>query len=134
MQVKHAEMEYEEQIEREVTEEEQQKALQEAGAEGSMECDEYQGEEVDEFTIMNNLENPEIVRRSKREPKIKDYAQFLKDELGSDVEEGQEEEEEEIAPVQKQQTLEEDTIKPIVRTEGRCIFVYECHNFAKLLK
>lgn len=111
-ELKHAEMEYEEQIEKEVSLEVQHSATM------SDENEEYVSEEeneVAEFTI-TNPENPEVVRKSKRETKIKNYAQFLKDELGSDLEEGEYNED----PMEIED--DEETIKPVVRTEGTKVY------------
>lgn len=118
-EVKHAEMEYEEQIEREVTQEEKNKQEQEEEDE-----DEYhEDDEIAEFTITNDIDNPEIVRRSKREPKIKNYAQFLKQELGSDVEDIQDEDtSEDVIITLNKPTSPEESIKPIVRTEGTKVY------------
>ncbi|XP_022910874.2 zinc finger protein pita-like [Onthophagus taurus] len=132
-EIKHAEMEYEEQIEQEVSQEEANKI-----ARGDDE-DEEEDDDVVEFTI-TNTEDAEIVRRPQRTNKIKNYAQFLKDELGSDVEdeiikEGNDEEddEEEIGEEMEEENLDEKTqkmnqknqkhdIKPIVRSEGTKVY------------
>lgn len=121
-EVKHAEMEYEEQIEKEVTEEEWQKQVQE-------ECDdddeEYmEDDDVTEFTITNNMENPEVIRRSKREARIKNYAEFLKEELGSDAEDAPDDDtsEDVVIPSVKSTALDEDILKPIIRTEGTKVY------------
>lgn len=116
-EVKHAEMEYEEQIEKETTEEELMKAKGEMGEDDSDE------EDMAEFTITNALETPEVVRRSKRETKIKNYAEFLKEELGSDVEgveDDDDQSEDVVMPVKSSST--EDDLKPIVRTEGTKVY------------
>lgn len=88
--------------------------------------EDYSGDEITDFTITCDSENPEVVRRSKREPKIKNYAEFLKNELGSDLEYGEEDDTEQ-AVVQEVVTIErgenmEETIKPIVRSEGTKVY------------
>lgn len=121
-EMKHAEMEYEEQIEKEVTEEELNRR---AASEEGDDDEKYLGEDgITEFTITSDLENPEVVRRSKRETKIKNYAEFLKEELGSDVEDIQDDDtsqDVEITPT-KQIIADEDPIKPIIRTEGTKVY------------
>lgn len=97
-------MEYEEQIEKEVN-------MEQLANEEDYESDD---ESITEFTITNS-ENPEVVRRSKREPKIKNYAQFLKDELGSDVED-------QVVDEELQEEEEEEIIKPVIRTEGTRVY------------
>ncbi|KAB0800398.1 hypothetical protein PPYR_06138, partial [Photinus pyralis] len=112
-ELKHAEMEYEDQIEKEVSLE-----VQQSSANMSDENEDYMSEddsEVAEFTI-TNPDNPEVIRRSKRETKIKNYAQFLKDELGSDLEE------EELREDPLELDDEIETIKPVVRTEGTKVY------------
>lgn len=122
-EMKHAEMEYEEQIEKEVTEEELQRRANEEG------CDDEQysmdEDDISEFTISTDNENPEIVRRSKRDVKIKNYAEFLKEELGSDVEDTIQEDDtsQDVNPTPaKSVAVEEDPIKPIIRTEGTKVY------------
>ncbi|XP_064213902.1 uncharacterized protein LOC135266677 [Tribolium castaneum] len=74
------------------------------------------------------MENPEVVRRSKRASKIKNYAEFLKDELGSEIEDNAEGEEElpegentgDEAP--NPEETHEEAIKPIVRSEGTKVY------------
>ncbi|RZC36636.1 suppressor of hairy wing, partial [Asbolus verrucosus] len=128
-ELKHAEMEYEEQIEQEVMAE----ARQAAGVREGCEDDnsDYSGDDIAEFTITNDMNNPEVVRRSKRVTKIKNYAEFLKDELGSDMEDNmestedaQEPEIEEDGDESQQVELmqEDDTIKPIIRSEGTKVY------------
>ena len=111
-EIKHAEMEYEEQIEQELSQE--ARSAEEHDGEDS--CD-----EIAEYTI-TNPENPEVVRRSKRQTKIKNYAEFLKEELGSDLED----ESVQNAPEQVHEQLEEpaehQSIKPIVRIEGTKVY------------
>lgn len=121
-EVKHAEMEYEEQIEKEVTEEEMQKR-ENLGEDDDDDDDYVEDDEVSEFTITNDIENPEVVRRSKRESKIKNYAEFLKEELGSDAEDTAESNVSEPVVAQTKSALtEDDPIKPIVRTEGTKVY------------
>lgn len=119
-EVKHAQMEYEEQIEQEVVQEAQ--AQQDQGDEN----DDYSGDDIAEFTITCENDTPEVVRRSKRESKIKNYAQFLKDELGSDVEDEiiqhDDTSQEEADNNEETMTLSNETIKPIVRTEGTKVY------------
>lgn len=112
-ELKHAEMEYEEQIEKEVSLEVQQAQNIDDDDDDEEDEEDYGSgdDEVAEFTI-TNPENPEVVRRSKRETKIKNYAQFLKDELGSDLEDEVVEQEEML------DEEEEETIKPVIRIEG----------------
>lgn len=117
-EVKHAEMEYEEQIEREVSQEAQ---MEDEG--GEEEDEEDSGDDIAEFTITNDIDNPQIIRRSKREPKIKNYAQFLKQELGSDDEEGHNDDtSEDVVQSLSKSVSEEETIKPIIRTEGTKVY------------
>lgn len=123
-EMKHAEMEYEEQIEKEVTAEELQKRA--ASEEGDCDDDDDQylvDDDIAEFTITSDLDNPEVVRRSKRESKIKNYAEFLKEELGSDVEDIQDDDDtsQDVTPT-KAVVPDEDPIKPIVRTEGTKVY------------
>lgn len=114
-------MEYEDQIEKEVTMEVQQARQQEEDDEDLDEEEEEfnsadeEEDEVAEFTI-TNPDNPEVVRRSKRPTKIKNYAQFLKDELGSDIED------EVIEQGQNDGEEESETIKPVVRSEGTKVY------------
>lgn len=115
-EVKHAEMEYEEQIEKEVTEEEMMKREAEEGDDEKY----LEDDDVSEFTITNNMENPEIVRRSKRETKIKNYAEFLKEELGSDADDMPEDDTSQDTV--KSVPVDDDPIKPIVRTEGTKVY------------
>lgn len=118
-EVKHAEMEYEEQIEREVNQEAQ---MEDEGGEEEEE-EEDSGDDIAEFTITNDIDNPQIIRRSKREPKIKNYAQFLKEELGSDDEEGHDDDTSENVVLSPSKSVsEEETIKPIVRSEGTKVY------------
>lgn len=127
-ELKHAEMEYEELIEQEVIAEARQAAVSRDG--GPNEDEEYySGDDITEFTITNDMDNPEVVRRSKRESKIKNYAEFLKNELGSDLEDEVTDEvqesgqaENEIQEVADESQSEEDTIKPIVRSEGTKVY------------
>lgn len=118
-EVKHAEMEYEEQIEKELTEEEMQKRAEEEAAEYLDDDD-----DIEEFMITTDLENTELIRRSKRVTKIKNYAEFLKEELGSDVEEVQDDDtsEDVVIPTAKSAPVEEDILKPIVRTGGTKVY------------
>lgn len=122
-EMKHAEMEYEEQIEKEVTAEELQKRA--ASEEGDYDDeDQYLvDDDITEYTITSDLDNPEVVRRSKRQSKIKNYAEFLKEELGSDVEDIQDDDDtsQDVTPA-KTVVPEEDPIKPIVRTEGTKVY------------
>lgn len=124
-ELKHAEMEYEEQIEQEVLAE----ARQAAAVRDSNEESDYSADDIAEFTITNDMNNPEVVRRSKRESKIKNYAEFLKDELGSDMEENaetqQESQEQENTEGEDSQNPEpepEEAIKPIIRSEGTKVY------------
>lgn len=122
-EVKHAEMEYEEQIEKEVTEEEMNKRENDDDDDDG----EYMADddEIAEFTITADLDNPEVVRRSKRLTKIKNYAEFLKDELGSDIEEAHDDDdvsEDVVIPPLKPAPVEEDTLKPIVRLGGTKVY------------
>jgi len=123
-------MEYEDQIEQEVMAE----ARQAAGSRmiNEEENSDYSGDDITEFTITNDINNPEVVRRSKRVTKIKNYAEFLKDELGSDIEDNVEIEEEGDNQEQgfededeepQQEAIDEcDTIKPIIRSEGTKVY------------
>lgn len=114
-EVKHAQMEYEEQIEQEVVKEEAEQAQ-------FVEGEEYSGDEFNDFTITCETGVPEIVRRSKREPKIKNYAQFLNDELGSDMEEESGEFDKEKEELDETEVTEIETIKPIIRMEGTKVY------------
>ncbi|XP_018320821.1 zinc finger protein 502 [Agrilus planipennis] len=133
-ELKHAEMEYEEQIEREVTEEAMQQQQQRTDHYSGMGDDgdeAYSGEEdIAEFSI-TSADNPEIIRRSKRERKIKNFADFLKDELGSDMDEDasqdipnndEEEDEDDLLYKPPPPTTVNETIKPVVRTEGTKVY------------
>ncbi|EEZ97251.1 histone-lysine N-methyltransferase PRDM9 [Tribolium castaneum] len=125
-ELKHAEMEYEEQIEQEVLAEARQAAAVKDS--NDEENSDYSGDDIAEFTITNDMENPEVVRRSKRASKIKNYAEFLKDELGSEIEDNAEGEEElpegentgDEAP--NPEETHEEAIKPIVRSEGTKVY------------
>ncbi|XP_063906989.1 zinc finger protein pita-like isoform X1 [Zophobas morio] len=121
-ELKHAEMEYEEQIEQEVMAEARQAAV--SRDDNDEDNSDYSGDDIAEFTITNDMNNPEVVRRSKRATKIKNYAEFLKDELGSDMEESMEAEEspEVSEEAQEEELHEEDAIKPIVRSEGTKVY------------
>ncbi|KAF5299352.1 hypothetical protein FQA39_LY02525 [Lamprigera yunnana] len=114
-ELKHAEMEYEEQIEKEVSlEQARDENAEEYNSDDEDEDEEDEDDEgVAEFTITNS-ENPEVVRRSKRATKIKNYAEFLKDELGSEFDEELNEESVEVE--------DGETIKPVVRTEGTKVY------------
>lgn len=129
-EIKHAEMEYEEQIEQEVSQEvnrdideENNEEEGEDEEEDENKEDEESDNEITEYTI-TSTENPEIIRRSKRHSKIKNYAQFLKEELGSDVEDSiipdNEDEPHEITPDIKED--ETQSIKPIIRCEGTKVY------------
>lgn len=108
-------MEYEDQIEKEVSMEAQHAV---DGDDDELDDDEEDDDDDDvtEYTI-TNPENPELIRRSRREPKVKNYADFLKDELGSDLEDEDAEntEEEEMEDIK-------ETIKPVVRQEGTKVY------------
>lgn len=106
-EIKHAEMEYEEQIEREVTME----------TISSKDIDE---EDDEYFEDDEEIEELPPVRRSKRIVKIKNYAEFLKDELGSDIEDELMEESE--SKEDDYDSVSSDTIKPIVRSEGTKVY------------
>ncbi|KRT81579.1 zinc-finger associated domain containing protein [Oryctes borbonicus] len=119
-ELKHAEMEYEEQIEQEVSEEVNKDPQDAINEEEEDENDEESDGDIAEYTI-TNPENPEIVRRLRKPGKIQNYAQFLKEELGSDIEDGliPEDEPLEIAPEIKE---EGHGFKPIVRIEGTKVY------------
>lgn len=123
-EVKHAEMEYEEQIEKEVTEEEMQKRAEEEDEKHFMSDEDEDDDDVAEFTITNDMENPEVVRRSKRAAKIKNYAEFLKEELGSDAEDAADDDpsEDVVIPSAKATPADSDILKPIIRTEGTKVY------------
>lgn len=113
-ELKHAEMEYEDQIEKEVSLEAQQ-----AEEDGEEDEDDYEDDEdVAEYTI-TNPDNPEVVRRSRRDVKVKNYAQFLKDELGSDLED---EDAENAEAEEEDEVVVRETIKPVVRQEGTKVY------------
>ncbi|XP_044729852.1 protein suppressor of hairy wing-like [Chrysoperla carnea] len=73
---------------------------------------------------MNTSEQDNSVRRSSRPTKIKDYAQFIKDELGSESEHDSNAEnddlyeEDENTQQKKVPKKVEDTIKPIIKPDG----------------
>ncbi|KAK9712497.1 Zinc-finger associated domain (zf-AD) [Popillia japonica] len=119
-ELKHAEMEYEEQIEQEVSKEASQDQDSNDEEEGDFNDESDEDEDnITEFTI-TNPENPEIVRKSRKSNQIKNYAQFLKEELGSDIEDGLIPEESiEITPDIKE---ESQSFKPIVRIEGTKVY------------
>lgn len=113
-EIKHAEMEYEDQIEREVN-------LESAGRKASDEEDDeddYDDEAMDDEDYDPIGVDMPTIRRSKRASKIKNYAQFLKDELGSDIEDELVEPENE----DDEDSMSNDAIKPIVRSEGTKVY------------
>ncbi|KAF5279541.1 hypothetical protein FQR65_LT03363 [Abscondita terminalis] len=110
-ELKHAEMEYEEQIEKEVCLEQ---ATNSYDVNEEYNSEDEDDDDVTEFTI-TNPDNPEVIRRSKRASKIKNYAEFLKDELGSELDDELNEENDDVEEG-------EETIKPVVRTEGTKVY------------
>lgn len=114
-EIKHAEMEYEEQIEREVTME----TANSKTSEDDDDDEDYGIDGVDE-DYKGSSTNVQTVRRSKRTSKIKNYAQFLKDELGSDIEDELVESIE--IKDEDYDSVSSDTIKPIVRSEGTKVY------------
>lgn len=122
-ELKHAEMEYEEQIEQEVTQEARNKRLQDTDNDDTMDED-GDDDEMVEYTITTDAEdNTQVVRRHRKATK---YAEFLKEELGSDVEneivleEAVGEEDEDDEPL--------EPIKPIIRTEGTKVYARKNTN------
>ncbi|KAJ8941141.1 hypothetical protein NQ318_004261 [Aromia moschata] len=119
-ELKHAEMEYEEQIEKEVISEARQQQSADENADDE-DGDGYEEGEVAEYTI-TDINNPEVVpRQTVKKPT---YAQFLKDELGSDLEEGEAGAREEVRQEEALSAEEPpiEPIKPIVRQEGTKVY------------
>lgn len=147
-ELKHAEMEYEEQIEQEIIAEAKHAADQEEDEDINSD---YSADGIAEFTITNDINNPEVVRRSKRTKKISNYAEFLKSELGSDLDEDelndsseyteQEEQQQQQQDKENQEAIiggeesqhssyiqEDEIIKPIVRSEGTKVYSRKITN------
>lgn len=124
-ELKHAEMEYEEQIEKEVISEARQQ--QEETAE------EYEEGEITEYTI-TDINNPEVIPTSKRrehekqsEESTSRFRSFLKDEIASEMEDNEDDlgDTEKIPSAQQQEAVDEqelEPIKPIVRHEGTKVY------------
>lgn len=130
-QVKHAQMEYEEQIEKEIVEETRKKLqfegtlIETLGKNTESVSDLEDSEDgIPKFTITNDLMNPDIVRRSKRERKVKKYTDFLKDDLDSeeDVDEMEETADEDQEYNPKADEIVKEDIKPIIRSEGTKVY------------
>ncbi|CAH1159062.1 unnamed protein product [Phyllotreta striolata] len=124
-ELKHAEMEYEEQIEKEVLSE----SIQQMGAEGqnSEEDEEFLEEEgeVGEYTI-EDINNPNSRIRSIQEPdndiktEIHDL-EFLRPDFDNELEqtvESSTQAVEEIEEQDEEEEAQEESIKPIIRVEG----------------
>ncbi|KAJ8920535.1 hypothetical protein NQ315_005404 [Exocentrus adspersus] len=121
-ELKHAEMEYEEQIEKEV--------MSEALQQQEENSEEYEEGEVTEYTIAD-LNNSDVVptpkkRRSGRN--VSRIGSFLKDEMDSDLEEGEasSSNNEKAAPPtqdEEEEVVEQlEHIKPIIRQEGTKVY------------
>ncbi|KAJ8927764.1 hypothetical protein NQ314_019768 [Rhamnusium bicolor] len=118
-ELKHAEMEYEEQIEKEIISEARQQQ------EDEEEEDEYEDGEVTEYTI-TDINNPEVIPRGRQQEQATYVPRFLKDELGSEGEDNEADPEinEEGSQEQQQEAADEplEPIKPIVRQEGTKVY------------
>ncbi|XP_019872965.2 zinc finger protein 726 isoform X2 [Aethina tumida] len=109
-ELKHAEMEYEVQIEQEVLAEAKQGEGEDSADLGD--GSDYEHADVEEFTLTNDLDDPQIIRRNKPA-----FVEFLKDEADSDHERT---DANFIEEDEDQEEIEE--IKPIVRTEGTKVY------------
>ncbi|KAK9871174.1 hypothetical protein WA026_011455 [Henosepilachna vigintioctopunctata] len=145
-EVKHAEMEYEEQIEKEVVQEARAKGhVQETSENDAEDFDEFGGDHMgrggeddddyqddEDYTMDDSMRDQTSLRRSSRTPKAKEYVDFLKDEIESDEEEishPKEEQTQEDEKVHQTADADEDysaeeggVIKPIFRTEGTKVY------------
>ncbi|XP_017781219.1 PREDICTED: zinc finger protein 568-like [Nicrophorus vespilloides] len=114
-ELKHAEMEYEEQIEQEVSQEARNDVIE--FVEEEFEDD----DEITEFTITNDNDDNPLVVPSPRKGKSKSYNQFLNSEFDGEMDQHETMIVEET-DFPSSDTLMLEEIKPIVRSEGTKVY------------
>lgn len=126
-EMKHAEMEYEEQIEKEVVMEAKMRAASSHGSMSEYEEDELGDEDDDdvvEFTISNDLNNPSVIRRSKRSKQEKTFSEFLRDDVELEMDEDTNSQQTETYHIEQEEQDDDKTgtIKPIIRSENTKVY------------